>query len=94
MTAFHELLGPSQDFGQELIAARNFPFEFGQRIARHVDLSPELFLDFPERGREPREADGTYHEQIHIARRMLIAARDGSVDESHVNPGSNCSSSR
>ncbi len=70
-----------------MIAARNLLLELWQRIARHVDLSPELGLGLPERGRESRETDGAYHQQVHIARRMLLAARDGSVDESHVNPG-------
>jgi hypothetical protein len=68
-----------------MIAAPNFRFEFGLRIARHVDLSPKLFFDFPERGRELREADSANDEQVHIARRVLLAARDGSINEGNVN---------
>ena len=41
----------SQNFSKEMIAGPNFRSEFGLRIARHVDLSAEMFLDFPERGR-------------------------------------------
>ena len=85
MPALHELLGPSQNFSKEMIAGPNFRSEFGLRIACHVDLSTKLFLDFPERGRELREADGAYDEQIHIARRVLLAARDGSVNEGDIN---------
>ena len=85
MPALHELLGPSQNFGKEMIAGPNFRSEFGLRIARHVDLSAEMFLDFPERRRELREADSSNDEQVHIARCVLLAARDGSVNEGDVN---------
>jgi len=68
-----------------MIAGPNFRSEFGLRIARHVDLSAKLFLDFPEGGRERREADSANDEQVHIASRMLLAARDGSVNEGNVN---------
>jgi hypothetical protein len=85
LPALHELLGPSQNFSKEMIATPNFRSEFGLRIARHVDLSAELFLDFPERGRELREADCANHEQVHVARRVLLTARDGSVNEGNVN---------
>jgi hypothetical protein len=68
-----------------MIAAPNFRSEFGLGIASHVDLSAELFLDFPERGRELREADSANDEQVHIARRVLLAARDGSINEGNVN---------
>ena len=85
MTALHELLGPSQNFSKEMITGPNFRSEFGPRIARHVDLSAKLFLDFPERGRELREADSANDEQVHIARRVLLAARDGSINEGNVN---------
>ena len=85
MPALHELLGPSQDFSKEMIAAPNFRSEFGLRITRHVDLSAKLFLNFPEGGREFREADSANDEQVHIARRVLLAARNGSVNEGKVN---------
>jgi len=85
LPALHELLGPSQNFSKEMIAGPNFRSEFGLRIARHVDLSAEMFLDFPERGGELREADGANDEQIYVARRVLLAARDGSVNEGNVN---------
>ena len=85
MPALHELLGPSQNFSKEMIAGPNFRSEFGLRIARHVDLSAEMFLDFPERRRELREADSANDEQVHVARRVLLAARDGSVHEGDVN---------
>jgi len=68
-----------------MIAGPNFRSEFGLRIACHVDLSTKLFLDFPERGRELREADSANDEQVHIARRVLLAARDGSINEGNVN---------
>ena len=85
MPALHELLGPSQNFSKEMIADPNFRSEFGLRIARHVDLSAEMFLGFPERGREFREADSANDEQVHIARRVFLAARDGSINEGNVN---------
>jgi hypothetical protein len=85
LTALHELLGPSQNFSKEMIAGPNSRSEFGLRIARHVDLSAETFLDFPERRRELREADSANDEQVHVARRVLLAARDGSVNEGYVN---------
>ena len=85
MPALHELFGPSQNFGKEMIAGPNLRSEFGLRIARHVDLSAEMFLDFPERGRELREADSANDEQVHIAGRVLLAARDGSINEGNVN---------
>ena len=85
MPALHELLGPSQNFSKEMIADPNFRSEFGLRIARHVDLSAEMFLDFTERRRELRETDSANDEQVHVARRVLLAARDGSVNEGDVN---------
>ena len=85
MPALHELLGPSQNFSKEMIAGPNFRSEFGLRIARHVHLSAEMFLDFPERGGELREADSANDEQVDVARRVLLAARDGSVNEGNVN---------
>ena len=68
-----------------MIAGPNFRSEFGLRIARHVDLSAEMFLGFPERRRELREADSTNDEQVHVARRVVLAARDGTVNEGDVN---------
>ena len=68
-----------------MIADPNSRSEFGPRIARHVDLSAEMFLDFPERGGELREADSANDEQVHVARRVRLAARDGSVNEGKVN---------
>ena len=68
-----------------MIAGPNFRSEFWLRIASHVDLSAETFFDFPERGRELREADTANDQQVHVARRMLLAARDGSVNEGNVN---------
>ena len=85
MPALHELLGPSQNFSKEMIADPNFRSEFGLRIARHVDLSAEMFLDLPERGRELREADSANDEQVDIARRVFLAACDGSINEGDVN---------
>ena len=85
MPALHELLGPAQNFSEEMIADPNFRSEFGLRIARHVDLSAEPFLDFAECRRELREAGSANDEQVHVTRRVLLAARDGSVNEGDVN---------
>ena len=85
MPALHELLGPSQNFSKEMIAAPNFGSEFCLRITRYVDLSAEMFLDFPKRGGELRESDRANDEQVHVARRVVLSARDGSVNESDVN---------
>ena len=85
MPALHELLGASQNLSKEMIAGPNFRSEFSLRIARHVDLSAEMFLDFTERRRELRETDSANDEQVHVARRVLLAARDGSVNEGDVN---------
>ncbi len=85
MPALHELLGPSQNFSQELIAGPNFRSEFSLPVARHVDLSAAMFLDLPERGGELREADRANDEQVHVARRVLLAARDGAVNEGDFN---------
>jgi len=68
-----------------MIAGPNFRPEFSLRIARHVDLSAEMFLDFAERRRELRETDSANDEQVHVARRALLAARDGSVNEGNIN---------
>jgi hypothetical protein len=67
-----------------MIAGPNFRSEFSLRIARHVDLSAEMFLDLPERGGELREADSANDEQVHIARRVFLAARNGSINEGNV----------
>ena len=85
MPTLHELLGPSQNFSKEMIAGPNSRSEFGLRITRHVDVSAEMFLDFPERRGELREADSANDEQIDVARRVLLAARDGSVNEGNLN---------
>jgi hypothetical protein len=85
LSALRELLGPTQNFSKEMIAGPNFRSEFGLRIARDVDLSAEMSLDFPERGGEPREADSANDEQVHVTRRVFLAARDGSVNEGNVN---------
>jgi len=68
-----------------MIAGPTFRSEFSLRIARRVDLSAEMFLDFPEGRRELREADSANDEQVHVARRVLLAAGDGSVNEGDVN---------
>ena len=87
LVTFHEVLWKSQNCGQEMVAVRNLLLEFWPRVASHVDLSPELGLGLPERGSELRESEGADDEQVHIARRMFRAARDGSVDEGDVNTG-------
>ena len=87
MPALHELLGPSQNFSKEMIAGPNCRSEFGLRIASHVDLSAEMFFDLAERRSELREADSANDQQVHVARRVFLAARDGSVNEGNVNSG-------
>ncbi|OFW29043.1 MAG: hypothetical protein A3H97_04910 [Acidobacteria bacterium RIFCSPLOWO2_02_FULL_65_29] len=70
-----------------MIAGPDLLLEFGSRIASHADLSAELCLDLPERGRELREPDRANDQQVDVACGMLLTARDRSVNEGNVNSG-------
>jgi hypothetical protein len=68
-----------------MIVGCHFLSELGSRIAGHVDLSAEMGFGIAERRREFSQPDGANDQQVDVAQRMFLTARDGAVNKGAVN---------
>src|SRR2546421_3468077 len=84
LIASHELLGSPENLGDEMVLCSNLVSEFASRIARRVDLAPEVRFGFPKCRSQLCEAHPADDHQVHVAERVLLAAGHRAVDKGAI----------